>query len=114
MGATGRSAPHPEDGASAVSIRLLSAALLLATAPTLPALAQSVHDTHADASGAHAGRSPHKVYRPVAAQPCRQTAMHSLPAGKPHSYGTHALRGADCAATRVAAADGPADALAAD
>jgi hypothetical protein len=86
-----------------VSIRLLSAALLLAAMPTLPAMAQSVHDTHADASGAMAGRSPHKAYRPVAAQACRETAMHSLPAGKPHSYGTHALRGT-CDGTRIAAA----------
>jgi hypothetical protein len=88
-----------------VSTRLiLSAALLLASAvPALPALAQSVHETHADASGAMAGRSPHKAYRQVAGHACRETAMHSLPAGKPHAYGSHALRGADCDAPRVAA-----------
>jgi hypothetical protein len=89
-----------------VSIRLiLPAALLLASAvPALPAIAQSVHETHADASGAMAGRSPHKAYRQVAGHACRETAMHSLPAGKPHTYGTHALRGADCDAPRVAVA----------
>jgi hypothetical protein len=97
-----------------VPIRILSAALLLAAAPTLPALAQSVHDTHVDASGATAGRSPHKAFRPIATQPCRQTAMHTLPAGKPHSYGTHALRGADCTAARVATADAPEGAPTAD
>jgi hypothetical protein len=92
-----------------VSNRLiLSAALMLASAvPALPAAAQSVHETHADAAGAMAGRSPHKAYRPVAGHACRETAMHSLPAGKPHTYGTHALRGADCDAPRVAVATPP-------
>lgn len=86
-----------------MSIRLLPVALLLATMPMLPAMAQSVHETHADASGAMAGRSPHKAFRPIAAQACRDTAMHSLPAGKGALYGTHALRGT-CDPVRVAGA----------
>lgn len=80
--------------------------MLLAMMPVAPALAQSVQDTHTEVSGAMAGRSPHKAYRPIAAQSCRESAMH-LPAGKPHSYGTHALRG-NCGTTTVAVAAAPA------
>lgn len=89
-----------------MSIRLLPVVLLLAAMPTLPATAQSVSQTHAEVSGAMAGRSPAKAYRPVARQACRENAMHSLPAGKPHSYGSHALRGT-CEAGGVAVASAP-------
>lgn len=87
--------------------RILIAAAALAV-PALPAVAQtSVHDTHAAADGAAAGRSPHKAYRPLdaARSDCGRAAMHSVPAGKGHVFGRHALAGAPCAADRVAVAD---------
>jgi hypothetical protein len=93
----------------------MSRSLLMAAASLallLPAAASAAPgDTHVRAeSGALAGRSPHQAYRPVVATPanCGKT-MHSIPAGKLPSYGTHAFPKADCAqVTEVAAGGGSA------
>lgn len=84
----------------------LLAAVTLSSVAVLPALAQpSLRHTHVEASGAVAGRSPHRAYRPIAAAPaCGGPAMHSIPAGKGHVFGTHAFAGAPCAPAQVAAA----------
>lgn len=57
--------------------------------------------------GALAGRSPVQAYRTAEAGTTCKAAMHSLPAGKLPTYGTHALpnAGADCARSQVASAD---------
>lgn len=92
-----------------MSRRLLMAAASLAL--LLPAAASAAPgDTHVRAdAGALAGRSPHQAYRPIAATAtsCGKT-MHSIPAGKLPSYGTHAFPKPDCAVTEVAAAGGSA------
>jgi hypothetical protein len=62
--------------------------------PAVPALAQSYA---AATPGAIAGRSPAVAYRQTDAAPGCQRQMHSLPAGKLPTYGTHALPQADCA-----------------
>jgi hypothetical protein len=87
--------------------RLLTAAALLAV-PALPALAQpALNGTHVEASGATAGRSPHRAYRPIAlTESCGRPAMHSVPAGKGHVFGSNAFAGAPCAAERIASAAG--------
>ncbi len=89
--------------------RFLAAAALIAV-PAVPALAQAAPGgTHVEASGATAGRSPHRAYRPIAAtEPCGRPAMHSVPAGKAHVFGRHAFPAPPCDAPRVARADGPA------
>ncbi|WP_404710218.1 hypothetical protein [Sphingomonas sp. MMS24-J13] len=90
----------------------MSRSLLMAAASLallLPAAASAAPgDTHVRAeAGALAGRSPHQAFRPIAATPatCGKT-MHSIPAGKLPSYGTHAFPKADCTVTEVAAASG--------
>ena len=90
----------------------MSRSLLMAAASLallLPAAASAAPgDTHVRAeTGALAGRSPHQAYRQIAAAPstCGKT-MHSIPAGKLPTYGTHAFPKADCAATEVAATGG--------
>jgi hypothetical protein len=92
----------------------MSRSLLMAAASfalILPAAASAAPgDTHVRAeSGALAGRSPHQAWRPIAATPttCGKT-MHSIPAGKLPSYGTHAFPKADCAAVTEVAAGGSA------
>ncbi len=71
--------------------------LLIAVAAfTLPASAALAQAAAPAATGALAGRSPVQAYRAPAANPtCGQT-MHSLPAGKLPTYGTHALPAAPC------------------
>lgn len=86
------------------NILIAAAALVL---PASAAFAQAGTDVN---HGALAGRSPHKVYRTAAATPACGKSMHSLPAGKLPTLGTHALP-ARCASasTTMARADSPAN-----
>ena len=88
---------------------LIAAALLL---PAVPAFAQTAVPV---GHGATAGRSPHQAYSTVAAKPsCAHTVMHSIPAGKLPTYGTHALPAAGCTDPQIASATAPAPASARD
>ncbi|NIJ08471.1 hypothetical protein FHS31_002088 [Sphingomonas vulcanisoli] len=78
---------------------LLIAASLFSVAA--PALAEAPISA---TPGALAGRSPHHQF--IAADADRSTCgktMHSLPAGKPHAYGRHALAAQPCAQSTLAA-----------
>jgi len=79
---------------------LILAAVALAL-PTVPALAQAAASA---TPGALAGRSPHQVFRPAVATPACGRSMHSLPAGKLPTYGTHALPAASCEDRQIAKA----------
>lgn len=71
---------------------VLIAATLLGAA--VPAFAEAPVSA---TPGALAGRSPHRTF--IAADAARTSCgktMHSLPAGKPHTYGLHALEGVAC------------------
>lgn len=88
---------------------LIAVALLL---PAVPALAQTAVPT---GHGALAGRSPHQAYKTAAADtPACGRTMHSLPAGKLPTYGTHALPRAGCADRQIASAADAAPAAARD
>jgi hypothetical protein len=82
--------------------------LILATALALPASAAFAQSATPAGPGALAGRSPHQAY--VADVTATTTAtcgksMHSLPAGKLPTYGTHALPATPCAKPALASAD---------
>jgi hypothetical protein len=88
---------------------LIAVAMLL---PAVPALAQTAVPV---GHGATAGRSPHQAYSTVAAKPsCAHTVMHSIPAGKLPTYGTHALPAAGCADAQIASTSEPKSASARD
>ena len=81
--------------------------MMIAAAFTLPAAAALAQAATPAGPGALSGRSPVQAYRPAAAMtPACGHSMHSLPAGKLPTYGTHALPAAPCEKNQVASAEG--------
>lgn len=76
-------------------IRFLTIAAALAL-PAVPAMAQTLASA---TPGALAGRSPHTALYDTSAKAECGKQMHSLPAGKLPTYGTHALGAAACQET---------------
>lgn len=83
---------------------LIPLALITLTATSAtPVAAQSLRDTHVEASGAAAGRSPHIAMRQIARTPACGKTIH-LPAGKLPTYGNPALSD-DCRRQELARND---------
>ncbi|QJU58762.1 hypothetical protein HL653_14185 [Sphingomonas sp. AP4-R1] len=55
--------------------RFFATLAAIALLPAMPALAQSVHDTHVEQAGT-SGKTPTKSYRPLARETCRTATNH--------------------------------------
>lgn len=82
---------------------LIAAALVL---PAAPLMAQAIVPA---GHGATAGRSPHQAYKTAGAEKpgCARATMHTIPAGKLPTYGTHAFPAAGCTDPQVASTTEP-------